>query len=280
MRGGPFLLAASDLHVGHEQNRRLVAELRPRTPGDWLLLAGDVGEFFADVEWALRLLAGRFEQVVWAPGNHELWTPNTDPVQTRGQQRYQDLVDMCRGLGIATPEDPYLRWEGENGPLTIAPLFVLYDYSWRPQGADTREAALKAAYDAGVVCTDEILLDPHPHTDRAAWCHERVALTEKRLAECDPEVPLVLVNHFPLVRTPTDVLWYPVFAQWCGTDLTADWHTRFRTAAVVYGHLHIPRATVYDGVPFLEASLGYPREWGRRGGNPVILKEVFPSEGK
>ena len=73
-----------------------------------------------------------------------------------------------------------------------------------------------------------------------------------------PTVPLVLVNHWPLVREPTRVLRFPEFAQWCGTDLVADWHLRFHVAAVVYGHLHIPRTTVYDGVPFLEVSLGYP----------------------
>ena len=40
-----------------------------------------------------------------------------------------------------------------------------------------------------------------------------------------------------------------------------------RTAAV-YGHLHIPRTTVHDGVRFEEVSVGYPREWQRRGPVP------------
>ena len=74
------------------------------------------------------------------------------------------------------------------------------------------------------------------------------------------------MNHFPLVREPTRVLRYPEFAQWCGTTRTADWHMRFNAAAVVYGHLHIPRTTWHDGVRFEEVSLGYPREWRRRGG--------------
>ncbi|MGH3914822.1 MAG: metallophosphoesterase, partial [Pseudonocardiaceae bacterium] len=100
--------------------------------------------------------------------------------------------------------------------------------------------------------------------------------TERRLAECDPEVPLVLINHWPLVREPTRVLWYPEFAQWCGTELTADWHYRFTTAAVVYGHLHIPRSTVYDGVPFVEVSLGYPREWSSRGLPHPLLRTILP----
>ena len=54
---------------------------------------------------------------------------------------------------------------------------------------------------------------------------------------------------------------YPEFALWCGTTATADWHTRYNAVCSVYGHLHIPRTTYYDGVRFEEVSLGYPREW-------------------
>ena len=47
----PRLLALSDLHVAHPQNREIVAGLRPGSAGDWLLLAGDVGELYPDIEW-------------------------------------------------------------------------------------------------------------------------------------------------------------------------------------------------------------------------------------
>ncbi|HZG06136.1 MAG TPA: metallophosphoesterase, partial [Streptomyces sp.] len=47
------LFAISDLHVRYEENRRIVEGLRPRSDGDWLLVPGDLGEVFADVEWAL-----------------------------------------------------------------------------------------------------------------------------------------------------------------------------------------------------------------------------------
>jgi hypothetical protein len=71
------------------------------------------------------------------------------------------------------------------------------------------------------------------------------------------------------------VLRHPQFALWCGTERTADWHVRFRAAACVYGHLHIPRTTRHDGVPFHEVSLGYPREWGSRGHAPRLLRPVL-----
>jgi 3',5'-cyclic AMP phosphodiesterase CpdA len=261
----PRLLAISDLHVGHPKNRALIEQMPAGQPGDWLLVAGDVGERFAQVEWALGVLAARYDRVVWVPGNHELWALSADPVKARGLERYESLVAMCRGIGVVTPEDPYPLWQGADGPVTVAPLFIGYDYSFLPDGAGTKDEGLAVAERSGIVCTDEHLLHPDPYPSREEWCWSRVALTERRLAsELDPAIPVVLLNHYPLVREPTRILWYPQFAQWCGTVRTADWHTRFNVAAVVYGHLHIPRVTWHDGVRFEEVSVGYPREWERR----------------
>ncbi|MBY8874283.1 metallophosphoesterase [Micromonospora sp. PLK6-60] len=271
------LFAISDLHVGHAANRAVVESLRPRSPRDWLLVAGDVGELVADVEWALGLLAGRFARVVWTPGNHELWTPTSDPVTLRGVPRYQHLVAMCRRLGVLTPEDPYPVWRGPGGPALVAPLFLLYDHSWRPDGLASREAALAEAYRSGVVCTDEFLLHPDPYPSRWDWCAARVAETARRLDGSDPALPTVLVNHFPLVREPTRILRHPIFAQWCGTAATADWHRRHHAVAVVYGHLHIPRTTWHDGVRFEEVSVGYPREWRPRPHPPGRLRQILPA---
>nr|WP_307856681.1 metallophosphoesterase [Catenulispora pinistramenti] len=256
--------AVSDLHVAHPDNREIVDRLRPGHEDDWLIVAGDVGELFQDVIAALELLAGRFAKVLWTPGNHELWTHPHDPVTLRGEHRYLGLVERCRALGIVTPEDGYPVWTGPGGPVVIAPLFLLYDYSFMPAGAQNIAEGLAIAEKAGIVCTDEFLLHPDPYPSREAWCRARVAATEARLAELDPDLPRVLFNHYPLVREPTRILRYPEFAQWCGTQATADWHKRFAAMDVVYGHLHIPRRTVYDNVRFTEVSLGYPREWRRR----------------
>ncbi|GAA3092319.1 hypothetical protein GCM10020001_004560 [Nonomuraea salmonea] len=191
------LLAVSDLHVAYPENRAIVEELKPLAPGDWLLVAGDVGERLADIRWALGLLAGRFERVVWVPGNHELWTPPGDPPELRGVARYDELVRICRELGVVTPEDDYPLWQGAGGPVRVVPLFLLYDYTFLPEGHPTKESALAYAHSTGVVCTDEFLLHPDPHPTRDAWCRERVARTERRLAELDDDVPLVFVNHYP-----------------------------------------------------------------------------------
>jgi 3',5'-cyclic AMP phosphodiesterase CpdA len=272
MTSAPTLWAISDLHVGYAENRAHVEMLRPDTPGDWLIVAGDVAEVFSQIERTLALLRQRYEQVIWTPGNHELWTHPRDPLQLRGRHRYERLVEACRRIGVLTPEDPYPVWTGPGGPVTIAALFLLYDYSFRAPGTTDVASSLAYAYRTGIVCTDEFLLHPDPYPTRAEWCWDRVAQTERRLAEVNPGYPTVLVNHHPLVREPTRVLRHPEFAQWCGTDLTEDWPVRFRAAMVVYGHLHIPRTITHEGVPHVEVSVGYPGQWRPRGRPPGPIR--------
>jgi predicted phosphodiesterase len=270
------LFAVSDLHVDHPENREVVDRLRPESEADWLIVCGDVADSSEDIEWTLRTLRERFEKVIWTPGNHELLTYDDDPAQLRGERRYLHLVELCRQIDVVTPEDPYPIWDGAGGPVQVVPLFLLYDYTFGRNGSATKEEALERAYDAGVVCVDEFLLHSDPYPSRQAWCHARVCEAEKRLTASAPALPMVLVNHFPLVAEPTHVLRHPEFAQWCGTVRTADWHRRFRAAAVVYGHLHIPRTTWYDGVRFEEVSLGYPRERRYRGKREYAPRRILP----
>jgi len=282
------LLAISDLHIAYQENRAYADSLAAADPDDWLIVAGDVGEVFADVGFVLASLANRFARVIWVPGNHELWTLPSDPVAVRGVARYEALVKVCRRFGIVTPEDEFPVWRGPGGPVTVAPLFTLYDYSPAPVGAasaagrasagraeaapaglgaaDRRAAALLAADAAGIAPADEGRLHPDPYPSVTDWCRDRVAATESRLAAVDG--PMVLVSHWPLTQAPLAKLRHPAYAPWCGTTLTADWHTRYPVLAAVYGHLHIPGTQVCDGVRFEEVSVGNPREWRRRGAAP------------
>ena len=269
------LWAISDLHVGHRPNREALAAL-PSFEGDWLIIAGDVGETEAHLELTLALLSERFARLIWVPGNHELWTvPPDGPDVARGEAKYRRLVDVCRRRGVLTPEDPYPLWTGEGGPKVIVPLFLLYDYSFRPD--DVAEAdAVAWAEESGVLCSDEQLLHPDPYPSIPAWCAARVALAEQRLAELDPAARLVLVNHFPLDERLLALRWIPRFSIWCGTRRTRDWHLRYPVDAVVYGHTHMRSTRVLEGVRFEEVSLGYPRDWSAEQGVVGYLRRVLP----
>jgi predicted phosphodiesterase len=244
------LWAVSDLHVAARGNRELVDELvRPRHPGDWLIVAGDVAERVSTVLGVLDDLRHRFDQVIWVPGNHELFSRSSDT--RHGRDRYADLVRGCRGLGVLTPEDPWPVFAGR----TVVPMFTLYDHSWRTPGTTTAEA-LGAAEGNGVMFTDQVAIAPY--VDVPLWCRDRLSYTVRRLSRVTG--PTVLVNHWPLVREVTEDLALPEIALWSGTRHTEDWPVRFRAEAVIYGHLHIPVVREIDGVVHAEVSLGYPRE--------------------
>ncbi|MGQ0507421.1 MAG: metallophosphoesterase family protein [Myxococcaceae bacterium] len=268
------LYAISDIHVRHAENRKKLESLRA-CPDDWLILAGDVGETLDHMRFTFRTLAPKFRQLVWVPGNHELWTIPKDPDQRRGQEKYDALVALCREYGVLSPEDPYPVWPGEGPRLVIAPLFLLYDYSFRPPEVSF-EQALPWALEMGVLCTDEAMLHAEPHPSRQAWCHQRLEQTAARLAAVPAEFQTVLINHFPLRQEHVRLWRIPRFSLWCGTKLTEDWHTRFRAHVVVTGHLHVRATDWRDGVRFEEVSLGYPSQYDQTLDAQRYLREILP----
>jgi 3',5'-cyclic AMP phosphodiesterase CpdA len=270
------LLAISDLHIGHRVNREALAEMRAY-PDDWLIVAGDAGESAEHLRLALAQLVQRFARVIWVPGNHELWCPAGEPTRTRGQARYDELVAMCREAGALSPEDPYPEWPGDPGTV-IVPMFLLYDYGFRPPEVPL-EGAVNWARATGVLCGDERLLPFAPWPSREAWCHARVALTEARLAALPAGTRTVLVNHWPLrydLARPPRV---PRFSLWCGTPLTEDWGVRFHARIVVSGHIHLRTTLFRHGVRYEEVSLGYPRDWRQERGIDWYLREILPGTG-
>ncbi|MBX7169031.1 MAG: metallophosphoesterase [Pirellulales bacterium] len=268
------LYAISDLHLGHEINRRALATLEPH-PDDWLIVAGDVGESVAHLELCLRIVTARFRQVIWVPGNHDLWTMPGDDRARRGEALYLHLVSICRRYRVLTPEDPFPRWTGDGVACTLCPLFLLYDYSFRPDEIPA-ESVIDWAMESGVLCADEGYLHPDPYPTRQAWCEARCRLTERRLAAVDPRIPTVLINHFPLRRDLLKLHAIPRFSIWCGTRRTEDWHKRFRAIAVLSGHQHVRGTDYRDGVRFEEVSLGYPNQWKQEYGIESYLCEVLP----
>ena len=175
---------------------------------------------------------------------------------------------------MISPEDPYPVFSHASGEVLIAPLFLLYDYSFRREpsvpvplsiGRDGREN----------MCADEYFLRPDPFPDRTAWCAERCAAAAERLARHPASLPKVLVNHYPLEERLAVLPRAPRFTPWCGTRRTRGWHTRFNACAVVYGHLHIRGTHWIDSVPFQEVSLGYPTQWDQARGIAGYLREVL-----
>jgi len=270
------LLAISDLHLSHRVNREALPEISPQ-PDAWLAVAGDVGHRDAHLEMALDILVPRFAQVIWTPGNHDLWHVPAAGHTAVGEGRYRQLVDICRSRGVLTPEDPFAMLPGHPG-IVVAPIFCLFDYSFRPADV-SRDDAIAWARASGVVSSDERRLKADPWPDLSAWSRARSDETAARLDALPGDTATVLISHWPLrydlARPPR----IPRFSLWCGTTRTADWHTRYRARAVVTGHLHMRTTLWRDGVRFDEVSLGYPRDWQRDRGVDAYVRQIVPDDG-
>jgi 3',5'-cyclic AMP phosphodiesterase CpdA len=270
------LLALSDVHVEHQANREALLALRPH-PDDWLILAGDVSDSRQGLAWTLDVLGPKFARLFWVPGNHELWSGAAEAESARGVLRYTQLVAECRRRGVSTPEDAYVDWpELQAGrAVRIALLFLLYDYSFAPDGHTGHQRALAWAAEDGILAADERRLHPDPYPSRESWCAARLAETAPRLAEAAATHALVLVNHWPLRQDLVRLGRVPRYAPWCGTRATHDWHVRFGALACVHGHLHVRASDERDGVRFEEVSLGYPAHWDATRGIEPYLRRIL-----
>ena len=278
----PRLLAISDLHVSRKDNRDGLLNVGAH-PDDWLIVAGDVGEKPEHLQWALDALQPKFARLIWTAGNHDLWTGSAGsagsagPAGPTGPKRYDELVAMCRARGVITPEDPYVEWPGEPGTF-IVPMFLLFDYSFRPPEVPL-ESAVAWARETGVRSTDDRQIDASPWPSMTAWCHARCDATEARLDALPGNSRTVLINHWPLrydLARPPRV---PRFSVWSGTTRTENWAQKYRARVVVSGHLHFRTTLWRHGVRYEEVSLGYPRDWRHEHGVDWYLREILPGDG-
>ena len=150
------LWATSDLHVGYDENRRVVEDL-PAYPDDWLIIAGDTGETPTHLDFVLKTLQPKFAQLIWAPGNHDLWTPNTLPQERRGVAHYERLVALCQ-LWVLTPKTiPEMAGRGPTRDRADVPAV-------RPfvPARASRVRARSPGPATGVRSADEISAPDHP----------------------------------------------------------------------------------------------------------------------
>lgn len=239
------IFALSDIHVDYEVNANWVRNLSQQDyRDDLLILAGDITHRSSLLAWCLDAFARRFRQVLFVPGNHDLWVLN-EAADWDSLKKFHDVAAIAQDNGVS------LRAYRDDRVL-IAPLLGWYDYSFGEPGeelarmwADFRACRWPPGFDAPRIAAHFTAMNPP--VEREA----DVSLTVITFSHFLPRIDL-LPPYIPLQHRLLD----PVL----GSHLLEQQLRPLRPAIHVYGHSHVNRRIRLDGVDYINNAFGYPQE--------------------
>lgn len=263
------LLALSDLHADAAANRAWLDNLSATDyVGDVLLLAGDVSHDLARLARTLEFLRARFAEVVFVPGNHDLWVRDDDPGDSL--VKFRQVMALCQELDIRTA--PLTA----GGAVRIVPLLGWYT---RPaEGPDSLFVPKPGEDRTARLWRDDRYIDWRSLPAGVAPTPYFLSLNAQHL-EPPPGVPVISMSHFLPRR---ELIFGPAPPSGSGTDRRSMAERAFNFSRVagtsglerqirrigamvhVYGHQHRNRRRWLDGVLYVSQCLGYPHE-RRRG---------------
>jgi predicted phosphodiesterase len=240
------VFALSDLHVDYEANLRWVETLSSAEyRDDLLIVAGDLTDRLPLLAHCLDALVRRFRKVLFVPGNHELWV-SRDPLHGDSLQKFDAVRAVAAECGAL------LSAYSEPG-LTILPLLGWYDDSFGVPGEDLRQSWVD--YRA---CRW-----PHGYDAARIAAHFDAANAALEAPSPEPTELVVTYSHFlPRIDVMPDWIsaagrmLYPVL----GSRRIEAQLRRLGAQIHVYGHSHVNRDVIIDGVRYVNNAFGYPGE--------------------
>lgn len=235
--------ALSDIHVDYPENLNWVEAIDPVAyQNDVLLLAGDVTD---DLKLLARVLAGlreKFSCVLFVPGNHELWLREEDGGCSL--EKFESIHRLCDEMDVKTAVSQF-------GRVTVVPLYSWYDFSF----GEPQRHLLRAWRDFRECSW------PNNLPDSAAVCRHFLGLNEQRLSVSNEQV--ISFSHFMprLDLMPERIpekrrIVYPVL----GSTALGSQVARLNPDIHVYGHSHVNRDLLIDGISYVNNAFAYPSE--------------------
>jgi Icc-related predicted phosphoesterase len=240
------VFAISDIHADYKENQNWVSHLSTSDYlGDILICAGDISHKSVTLAATLARLRKSFREVLFVPGNHELWV--ADDATCNSIDKFARVLTIAEDCGVRT------------GPLyfpqaSFVPLFAWYDYSFGVPSAELRSR----------------WSDFHACSWPQEFDEPRIAryfLALNRLHVDDRPQPVISFSHFvprrdllPRSYSRTGFL-RPVL----GSESIDEQIRKLGSLVHVYGHYHMNADKKRDNITYVNNALGYPREsWTAR----------------
>jgi predicted phosphodiesterase len=238
------VFAISDLHVDYPENKSWVAHLSTSDYlSDILICAGDISHRAEWLAATLTRLRKSFLEVLFVPGNHELWVANdgTD----NSIDKFRLVLSIAGECGVRTAP---LRLP----QVSIVPLFAWYDYSF---GLPSDE--LRSRWSDFHACSWP------EHFDQPRITEYFLSMNQLQASGR----PVISFSHFvPRRDLLPSISSRPGFLRPVLGSASIDAQIRKLGSAIhVYGHYHINGSKKRKNVTYINNALGYPREtWTAR----------------
>jgi predicted phosphodiesterase len=252
------IFAVSDLHADFRENRRRLDGISAVDHrDDALIVAGDVATSLAIVSETLGFLRGRFREVFFVPGNHELWVRREEGDSV---EKFHAVLEACARVGVRTR------------PARVGGAWVVPLFSWYHEEFDVRGEAVVEELEGW---TDHYLCRWPAGIERVDRFF--LAMNEPHLA-ARYDAPVVSFSHFvPRPELVPGVRWlrFKGLPRVAGSPGIEAQVRRLGSAAHVFGHTHIPADTVIDGVRYVQ---NYLDSSSPAPSPSSLLKLVWPAE--
>lgn len=238
------IFTVSDIHVDFADNWNWVNSLSCHDyQEDMLIVAGDITHTIALLRKTFRCLRKRFCEVLFVPGNHDLWVKRSDGMHSL--EKLQLIKEVALDTGIRM--EPFYQ-----PSLAIIPLLGWYDYSFNQPSpeilltwADYIACSWPADYDESRITQHFIALNESFLMDKTA--NQFVISFSHFLPRID-----IMPSYIPLGKRNL----YSVF----GTTLLEKQIRKLGSDIHVYGHSHVNNQVDKDNTIYVNNAFGYPYE--------------------
>ncbi|HEU0012983.1 MAG TPA: metallophosphoesterase [Longimicrobium sp.] len=250
------IYAVSDLHADFRDNRQALERIPPTEHReDALIVAGDIADAEAVIREVLERLLGRFREVFFVPGNHELWV-RADP--RNSLEKFAAVLRLCDELGVRTRP-------ARAGGAWVVPLFSWYhaDFDVRGEGL---EEELEGWSDRYFCRWPDGVERPDRHFLELNLPHVRAY-----------DAPAVTFSHFvprPDLLPPARYLRFRGLPLVAGTAALDEQVRGIGAAVHVFGHTHIPADRVIGGVRYVQNY--FRRDAGEAGALKLVWDDAAP----
>ena len=232
----------SDIHVDHKENLRKITDISQIDyQKDILIVAGDISSRLDRVRHVFSLFKERFREVLFVPGNHDLWV--RDKSADDSIEKFDRIMEMAAQMGVLTQPAHF-------GSLSVIPFLGWYDYSFGSPSEklsglwmDHKACAWPDGFDERRV-TDFFIEKNQDHLK----IKNRFIITFSHF--------LPRIDIMPSIIPKEHQKLYPVL----GSARLEAQIREINSDIHVFGHSHVNLKKEMDGTVYINNAFGYPYE--------------------